>query len=46
MPFGVKGSAIHAFYFFYSIPGWSLLVGYLMILRSTLAIIAPNERSE
>lgn len=46
MPFGTKGSAIHAFYFFYSIPGWSLLVGYLMILWSALAAIAPKPRSE
>ncbi|HEX5243678.1 MAG TPA: hypothetical protein VFW23_10495, partial [Tepidisphaeraceae bacterium] len=46
MPFGVKGSAVHAFYFFYSIPGWSLLIGYLMILWSAVCAIAPDARCE
>jgi len=46
MPFGIKGSAIHQFYFYYSIPGWSLLIGYLMILWSALAAIAPSGQSK
>lgn len=36
MPLGQRAQPLHGFYFTYSIPGWSLLVGYLLILGTGL----------
>jgi hypothetical protein len=40
MPMGDRAGPLHHFYFFYSIPGWSLLAGYLLIASNALQILS------
>lgn len=49
MPLGQKAGPLHWFYFNCSIPGWSLLIGYLLILWASLEYVAgysPIQQSD
>lgn len=39
MPMGQRAGPLHHFYFFFSIPGWSLLIGYLLIAANALRVL-------
>ena len=46
MPLGQRAQPLHGFYFTYSIPGWCLLLGYLLILGTGLRRVGfPCDRT-